>query len=373
MMHKRPSLIIFFIGCFFIGNVFAQTNQSELDHILHEMKNIKINLQKKYDKKNELQFELKKIESQFGETARYNRELNQQIFKQRVSIAALTNTAAINADQLHKLQQALASQLHMAYILKSQNPLKLILTQQDPNQVNRNIYYYSSLNHKSLEAILQLQNNLSQINSQRHQLFLQYQNLQLLQHQQQLAENKLATMRINRTQLVSEIDHTINNQNQILKKLTADKDRLEKTLNQLKPISWPQGNSNFASLKGHLPWPTQGKVLHYFNTPIEQSEINWTGELIAAPEDQPIYSVANGIVVFAKWLEGYGLLLIINHGNGYMTLYGRNHSLYKHEGDSVKAGEMIGSVGESGGFSAPSLYFAILYNAKPLDPSQWCS
>ncbi len=77
--------------------------------------------------------------------------------------------------------------------------------------------------------------------------------------------------------------------------------------------------------------------------------------------------------VFAKWLEGYGLLLILNHGNGYMTLYGRAHVLYKHEGDHVKSGEMMGTVGESGGFSEPSLYFGIRYNAEPLNPSQWCS
>lgn len=131
-------------------------------------------------------------------------------------------------------------------------------------------------------------------------------------------------------------------------------------------------NKNFALLRGKLPWPTKGTVLHYFNTTIAKSELKSTAELISAPDEQPVYSVAPGVVVFSKWLEGYGLLIIINHGEGYMTLYGRNHSLYKHEGDQVAAGDLIATVGQSGGYEKPALYFAIRYNAKPLDPNQWC-
>lgn len=364
--------IIIFVG-FFTISAYAVDEQNQLAHILTQMRNIKINLQKKYDKKNELQSELKKIDLIFDQTTRENEELQKKIFKQRVSIAELTNQAAIHSDQLNQLQENLASQLQMAYLLKSETPLKIILSQQNLNQTNRYIKYYASINQLTTQTIQQLQNNLLNLNNRKHHLMLQSQNLQALLSQQRATEDKLISMRTERTELVNEINQNIQSQNQKLKKLMADKERLENTLNQLKPIVWPMDNNNFATLKGHLPWPTQGKVLHYFDTPIEKSEINWTGELIAAPENQPIYAVANGVVVFAKWLEGYGLLLILNHGNGYMTLYGRAHVIYKHEGDHVKSGDVIGTVGESGGFGEPSLYFGIRYNAQPLNPSQWCA
>jgi murein hydrolase activator len=361
MIHVRIIIVLWF-SCFFIGHALADSQQSELDHILKKMADIKMNLQKKYDKKTELQDELKKIEIEFSQTARQHEALQQQIFKQRLNIAALQNESDIRLDELTRSKQILAKQLQIAYLLKSQNPLKFLFMQKNLSQINRTLYYYQYFNHSYSQSIQHLQKTLSDIHTRQHQLTIQYQNLQLLQHQQQMMEDKLTNMKTSRTQLVNEIDQTIQNQNQTLQKL----------ITQLKPVTWPAGNGNFASLKGHLPWPTQGKVLHFFNTPIENSEINWSGELIEAPENQPVYAVANGVVVFAKWLEGYGLLLIVNHGNGYMTLYGRNHSLYKHEGEPVRAGEMISSVGESGGFSQPSLYFGIRYDAQALDPNQWC-
>ena len=113
--------------------------------------------------------------------------------------------------------------------------------------------------------------------------------------------------------------------------------------------------------------------MHYFGLPIQQSELKWAGELIEATDEQPVYAIAAGTVVFSKWLEGYGLLLIVNHGGGYMSLYGRNHSLYKREGEKIAGGDLIASVGQSGGYETPALYFGILYNAKPLDPNQWCT
>ncbi len=114
---------------------------------------------------------------------------------------------------------------------------------------------------------------------------------------------------------------------------------------------------DFAALKGKLSWPTEGSVLPYFGIPIDQSELKWDGILIRAAEDQPVYAVASDKVVFAKWFPGYGLLLIINHGHAYMTLYGRNHNLYKKPGDMVQKGDLVATVGQSGGYEKPSALF----------------
>jgi len=354
----------------------ANNQQSQLNKLVEQIKGLKNILQQKHDKRDALQQDLNNIETKYGEASRNLQQTQQQIQQQQLQIAALENASLFNQNQIQIQRQALAEQLRLSYLLERQGVIKLVLNQQDLSQMNRMLYYYQLLNKYRIQNILNLQTDLAKINNHQQQLYAEYQNLQQLQSQQQQQENNLALMKINRTQLITHINQTISDQNQRLDELIANKKRLEKTLVHLvqsegtKPGQFR--NQNFALQRGHLPWPTKGLVLHYFNTPIAESELKWNGELIEAPDGQPVYAVAPGTVVFSKWLEGYGLLLIINHGGGYMTLYGRNHSLYKHEGDKVSAGDLIATVGQSGGYDKPALYFAIRYRAQPLNPNQWC-
>lgn len=361
----------------FSASSYASNQQNQLHHLVEEIKNVKNVLQQKHSKRDNLQQDLNKIETQYGEVSQTRRQTEQQIQLQKQKITALENTFRVNQSQLRTQQQALAQQLRLSYLLQRQGALTLLLNQQDISQTQRLLYYYQWLNQYRIHAIEQSQKSLAQINHQQHELYAQYQVLQTLKQKQQKDELNLALMKVNRAQLISTINQNISDQKQQLDDLFTNKTRLEQTLvhltvpNHLAPINF--SNLNFAAQRGHLPWPTQGSILHYFNKPIANSELKWNGEVIEAPDDQPVHAIAPGEVVFSKWLEGYGLLLIINHGNGYMTLYGRNHSLYKHEGDKVSEGEVISSVGQSGGYDKPALYFAIRYNAKPLDPNQWCS
>ena len=121
----------------------------------------------------------------------------------------------------------------------------------------------------------------------------------------------------------------------------------------------------------HLPWPTIGKTVTHFGARVEQSDLKWSGILVRAPEGRDVTSIFPGTVVFADWLKGFGQLVIIDHGQGYMSLYGRNRNLYKQLGESVEAGERIAQVGQSGGFSESGLYFEIRHNGRPLDPERW--
>jgi septal ring factor EnvC (AmiA/AmiB activator) len=128
--------------------------------------------------------------------------------------------------------------------------------------------------------------------------------------------------------------------------------------------------TDFAELKGKLPWPVNGKLTHKFGS--ARTEGTWDGVLIDAAEGMEIKAVTGGKVVYAQWLRSYGLLIIIDHGQGYMTLYAFNQSLYKHTGDLVKAGDVIASVGQSGGRSQAGLYFGIRKKGEPVDPLEWC-
>lgn len=344
------------------GYAANQPNQ-----LTQKIDNIRHDLQQKSDQRDNLQQELNKIETEYGEVSANHQQTLQQIAQQKNQIAATEHASKTNENQIRAQQQALMEQLRLYYVLQRQGSVKLLLNQQNLTQTERMLYYYKSLNEYRVNTIKQLQNSLTAINNHQQQLYAQYQVLQKLQQQQQAEERNLAQMKTSRSQLIAAITQNI----------ATNKKYLEQTLAQLSakpaPAAASFSNQSFVSQRGRLPWPTRGSILHYFNKPIANSELKWNGELITAADGQPVRAVAPGVVVFSKWLEGYGLLIIINHGNGYMTLYGRNHSLYKHEGDKVAAGDIIATVGQSGGYDKPALYFAIRYNAKPLDPNQWCS
>jgi len=129
----------------------------------------------------------------------------------------------------------------------------------------------------------------------------------------------------------------------------------------------------FASARGKLPWPVNGRLLARFGeTRGDDARTKWDGVMISASSGSQVHAVHGGRVVFADWLRGAGLLVILDHGNGYLSLYGHNQSLLKKPGDVVKAGEAISTVGTSGGQDTPALYFAIRQQGRPTDPSQWC-
>jgi Membrane-bound metallopeptidase len=147
---------------------------------------------------------------------------------------------------------------------------------------------------------------------------------------------------------------------------------LEKLINRLSPrkkvIISPE---LMTQLCQSFVWPTKGTVTIHFGSPIEQSSWSWSGIIISAPENQEIRAVSAGKVVYADWFTGYGLLLIIDHGSGYMSLYGHNNAFRKKLGAEVKAGEVVATVGKSG-CEEPELYFAIRYNGQPINPERWC-
>jgi septal ring factor EnvC (AmiA/AmiB activator) len=132
----------------------------------------------------------------------------------------------------------------------------------------------------------------------------------------------------------------------------------------------PELKADFSTLKGSLPWPVRGRLAQKFGSP--RTEGVWDGVLIDAPEGMEIKAVTQGKVVYAEWMRGYGLLIIVDHGHGYMTLYAFNQSLYKKMGDTVEAGDVIASVGQSGGRSQSGLYFGIRKKGVPIDPLEWC-
>lgn len=374
MPYKNVAIFLVAILFLILSPAILANNHNQLNQINHKIANIKALLSAEQNKRSQYQSELKKNEIASGNILEKLKATQQDLKKQQALLTRLSHQSSVYESKLTSQQAWLAQQIRMAYIVGQQPYLKLILNQSDAEKMSRILTYYRYISRDQVEAIQQLQTTIEQIQNNQQQIQSETSILKQLENNQQKEHDKLKHAQELRKTLIQKINSQINTKSQRLAELLANKRLLERTISQLeeKKSTYEAMHVDFGRLKGKLPWPTKGKVLPYFGNQIYQSQIRWAAILIRAPEDQPVHAIASGKVVFAKWLPGYGLLLIISHGHGYMTLYGRNHYLYKKPGDLVQKGDLIATVGNSGGYEKPALYFAIRHNAIPLNPVNWC-
>lgn len=374
IQHKYYFKIFIVILLMIISQSLFATNHSQLNQLNQKIASIKVLLSFERTKRSRYQSELRRTEIISGNVLLKLKETHKSLEKQQAFLKQLSKKATVYQSKLVNQRARLMQQIRAAYVLGRQSYLKLILNQSNAEQINQILMYYRYISRDQILVIQQLQMILRQLQNNQQQIQAQAQVLKQLESKQRKEHYKLKHVQRNRKILIRKINSQIHTKNQRLAQLLANKELLERTISRLEQkTSIPKAmRQDFSKLKGKLPWPTKGKILPYFGAKIYQSQIRWGGILIKAHEAQPVRAVAAGKVVFAKWLPGYGLLLIISHRHGYMTLYGRNHYLYKKPGDIVQRGSLIATVGNSGGYEQPALYFAIRHNAKPLNPVKWC-
>lgn len=346
---------------------------TELKTLTHKIADIKATLSQDQNKRSHYIEELKNTELSSGKVQLRLKKIKADLKKQAISLSQLKKNEALYQQKLKTQQTKLNEQMRVIYLLGRQPYLKMLLNQSDINQVSRMLTYYHYISQEQVIMIHELQNTLDQIKKTQHTILTQTQQSKKLKTQQENQQKKLKRITQDRQHIIKKINAKIQTKNEKLTTLLENKKQLDHAITQLKKHETTGKKGTFTHLKGHLPWPTRGHILRYFGLPIQHSELTWAGILIEAPENQPVHAIAAGKVIFAKWMPGYGLLIIVDHDNGYMTLYGRNHNLYKKPGDTVKQGDVIASVGQSGGYSTSALYFAIRHNAKALNPVQWCT
>lgn len=313
------------------------------------------------------------------------------------SIARLEQRSQKQAGELRKLMQrendlqtglasersALTAQVRAAFTAGRQEQLKLLLTQQDPAVVGRTLVYYEYLNRMRAERIAAVTQRLEELEQVRQTIAHRKEELDGLRVQQQQERRALEELRGVRAALLEQVSVDIQDKGLALKRLLEDEQRLQQVLHELERArvdaaakAEAQGTNgahgSFADLKGKLPWPAPGPFGANFGAPRNLGDLRWRGVFIAAPEGQEVRAIAHGQVVFADWLRGFGQLLIIDHGNGYMSLYGYNKNLQKGTGAWVESGEVIATVGNSGGQDQYGLYFEIRHNGEPVNPGLWC-
>ena len=303
------------------------------------------------------------------------RQLGRRIVRQRKDLQRIQQQIAEQSGRLNGNQDALKQQVRAAYISGQEAYLKLILSQRDPQRMGRMLVYYDYLNHARVEEIDGLQTTLQKLADLNRR---KQETQNELQASLQKKERDKRTMEVSQQQrqtLLSQLALRLEDKEVELAQLKEDEQRLHTLLNDLNQAlsdipAIPKQLQAFERLKGQLNWPVSGKLEARYGTQRSRG-LRWKGVLLDASKDNQVRVVSHGRIAFSDWLRGYGLLTIVDHGNGYMSLYGQNHSLYKKAGDWVERGEIIAEAGDKGG-EQPRLYFEIRHRGKPVNPQRWC-
>jgi septal ring factor EnvC (AmiA/AmiB activator) len=270
-------------------------------------------------------------------------------------------------------RSALAGQLRAAYLIGREEPLKLLLNQKDPERAGRMFVYYSYFGRARAEQIHGIENDVQAIASLDEQVQAEDAKLAELEKQQRADLAELEQAREKRSGVLASLTAESNSHAQSLERLKGQQGGLEKLLRELRRAieKFPINNNDaFAHLRGKLAWPVGGKLVARFGES-RAGGVKWDGVLVATERGAPVRAVYGGRVIYADWLPGLGLLTIVDHGEGYMSLYGHNERLYKTVGERVSAGDTLGSAGDSGGSNRPELYFEIRKGGKAVDPRPW--
>lgn len=272
-----------------------------------------------------------------------------------------------------RTQADLASQLRAAYLMGRNESLKMLLNQHDPAQFQRNLTYYGYFGRDRARKIDSITQNIAQIDDLSRQIEEKDAKLAQIETQRQRRVQELEKARRARGLVLASLEVESRNRGAQLKRLQQQQQQLETLLAELRRATEAtpfDPNDPFAKLRGKLSWPVAGRVEVGYGDVITGG-LHSNGIQIAADRGATVRAVHEGRVIFADWLSGRGLLIILDHGGGYLSLYGHNEQLFKQVGATVQAGEAIATAGDSGGRSRPGLYFEIRKSGKPVNPSGW--
>ncbi len=401
----RKKIVLCLCLCILISDSDAESfeQNEKLDQVRSNIDAVKKKMQQIMLQQDTLNDQLAEIEYRYGESAALLRDLRNKVERKRRKLNGLRQDIQNHRSQITRHGKELSGHIRAAYAMGQQEKLKLILNQQDPVLSSRMMVYQGYFNRSRLKKMAEIEGAIKQL----EQLNKQHQtDAQLLERdldQKKLEQAALDKLRLERSELLEQLANDFSSHEQQLTQLEESETKLKNLIDTLQdsedslasesaqveelPESTDEStamtendsnndelseaNAAFYMLKGKLPWPIKGKLAADAGN--ERLEAIRDGVLIEAGEGTEIHAVTNGKVVYSEWLRGYGLLMIIDHGKGYMTLYAFNQSLYKRVGDLVQSGEVIASVGQSGGRSRSGLYFGIRKDGKPVDPLEWCS
>ena len=399
----------------------AQTKQ-EIAQAAKDIAELKKQLSKIQQEKTSAEQALKKTETEIGELEKQVDDLQQQEKKTEQELDLLDKQKKkLHSSRLDQ-QKLIAIQARAAYQAGQQEPLRLLLNQQQPEKFSRNLTYYQYIGKARQQQINEFNETIRQITNISAQITEQQNNLAEQRASLLSKQESLKTLRKQRQQKVASLSQQQRKETQSLNTRQADQAALNKVLQtieatlarqaqeareaerkrqrliaeqqrqqaeqlldkQPQPATGKQPQSpmvstaithnggSFSTVRGKLPWPVNGRLIAHFGSARGDTRSKWDGVLISSQAGTQVRAIHPGRVVFADWLRGAGLLVIVDHGDGYLSLYGHNQSILSRPGDMVQTGQAISTVGNTGGQDQAALYFAIRQKGKPADPTQWC-
>ena len=349
---------------------------------------------------------LKDSETAISSANKKLREINQQQNKNKNTLSTLKKQSLTLNENLGEQQKRLNSLLRQQYMHGNQSYTQLILQNKNPSEIARDVKYFSYIAKQHAKVIDDMQGSLVKVKALNNKTAEALKEVAELKANQEAQKLTLVQQKQQKSKLVKTLSKQISAQRGEIKKLTRDEKNLSNLVERLakiipkkvkkvkrkiaKPVDEGEdeksnqviasneetptnmySGSNFSSLKGKLRLPTRGELTNRFGAKRDDTGISWKGLFIRAAEGADVKTVASGRVVFADWMRGFGNLIIVDHGSGYMSLYGNNQAMLKSVGEEVTAGDAIASIGNSGGNESNGVYYELRRNSQPFDPMTW--
>lgn len=411
------AIAAFLLNLAFIDNSFAAKKIDDAKEDLGDLK-IKIQaLKKELDNKQAAHKDatdaLKDSETAISQANKKLFDINQQQKENQSTLVTLKKESLTLNDKLSEQQKQLSLLVKQQYVHGNQSYTKLLLQNKNPSQISRDIQYYSYIAKAHAQLINEMQISLDKVKVLNNETAATLQAVADLKAKQLAERQTLEQQKSEKSKVVKSLSGQITAQRNQINKLKRDEQNLSKLVERLakiiakppkkvvkrktiakkpnvpdvktsdeKPVNQTiakneetptntYAGSNFSALKGKLNLPVRGDVTNRFGSSRRDTGVSWKGLFIRAAEGSDVKSVASGRVVFADWLRGFGNLIIVDHGSGYMSLYGNNQAVLKQVGDEVNAGDNIAAVGNSGGNESNGLYYELRRLSKPFDPMSW--
>ena len=391
-VNLRPkALLKFILPCVLVLSyplhATPKANQEDLKQLRHRIEALQKELVSNEESRSEAADALRESEQAISNASRKLTELAQEQHTANNILSHLQTQSRQVKSNIEMQQLQLGDLLYRQYIGGQQEYFRLLLNQQDPNQIARELHYYSYITRARAEDINTLRANLEQLDALTRESRNKSLEIAAIQTEQAKQKKHLEQEKAEHKKLLTRISLQVEQQRREISKLKRDEERLSRLVERIgrllaqKKRTEPLSNSRlpdastdgnpFAALKGRLSLPVRGELTNRFGSPRSGGSMTWKGLLIRSPNGEEVKAIAGGRVVFADWLRGFGNLVIVDHGGSYMSLYGNNEILYKQVGDTIRSGDTIATVGNSGGNADSGLYFELRHQGKPFDPLSW--
>jgi septal ring factor EnvC (AmiA/AmiB activator) len=356
------------------GAAGVDTKEAELRQVRTRIEAIRKQIHADAERRDALTGQLKQADLQIQSARERLAEVRGRRIESEQKLAGLRNEQAQTQRAVVDERDELGAELKIAYMNGRQEQLKLLLNQRDPAALGRMMAYYGYFGRARAERITSITEHLAHLELLGESIASETARLRDLEEENQRDVRALAGARERRAQTLAEVQAKLRTRNDQLAKLQADAQALEKLVEQLRRAieEFPElAEQPFQRVKGKLPWPVKGSLLAKYGQLRAGGPLKWQGVVIAAERGAQVRAPYYGRVVYADWLPGLGLLIVLDHGGGYMSLYGHNEQVYRRVGDRVAPGDALAAVGEAAGLGRPGLYLEIRKGKQTLDPQDW--